>query len=184
MATSWVDFIGDWSFVTGRVVLDAYLDDHVPLALKTRALRRLGCDVILLGGPCAGPLLAATIRAGARWVDVTATADLTAAVLEPPGACTTAFTTAAPDLAALLTDRQLQVCGLLASRHHPTVGQVGRWLGVASGTVLVHLRSARRTLTAAGHDVSSRERLRIALEETGVVVPVADMDRWRPRHPG
>lgn len=46
---AWADFQTEWDFAGDVVVVDALLDDHVPLPLKVRALRRLGSTPIVLG---------------------------------------------------------------------------------------------------------------------------------------
>lgn len=46
---SWADFARTWDFAPAWAIVDAYLDDHVPLALKVRSLVRERSGVIVLG---------------------------------------------------------------------------------------------------------------------------------------
>ncbi len=88
---SWTDFQVEWDFAGEVVVLDALLDDHVPLPLKVRALRRLGSRPVVLGPGRDSPFAHRAAAEGAQaWIEphhgLAETADLIrdVATHEPP----------------------------------------------------------------------------------------------------
>lgn len=175
-APSWVEFSRSWDFAAPSVLVDAHLDDHVPLILKVRALLREGSRVAVLGRDGASRQARRCLREGAEiWLTPQQslsqiTRRLAAwARSDPP----TIRGSALPE--PHLTDRELQILSLYASRRGHTVAEVAKVLGLSSETVRTHLRTGRAKYTALGQDVSSRARLTRVLVDDGLV---EDPDLW------
>lgn len=175
---SWVRFAAT-AFPAPLVVLDAYLDDHVPLALKVRALRQQRSRVVLLGIGGLSPLGARARDEGAElWLDpALGLAETTAEILRlwassRPGASHVEF---APDL----TQREIQILALYAARRAPSITQLSRALGLTAETVRTHLRTGRAKYSALGHVVGNRAALANALEADGLLIPA---DTWAMQH--
>ena len=173
--SSWIDFSRSWDFASPCVLVDAHLDDHVPLTLKARALLRGGSRVAVLGRDAEGRQARRCLREGADlWVTPERGLPETAARL---AAWTAAARTVPPEPPAepSLTDRELQILCLYASRRGHTISEVARILGLSPETVRTHLRTGRAKYTALGQDVSSRARLTRVLVDDGLV---EDPDLW------
>lgn len=168
---SWIHFQRDWDFAGEIVVLDAMLDDHVPLPLKVRALGRLGSQVIVLGPGRDTPFARRAGAEGARaWVEPTVGLAATAEVIReitlgtvPPGAT---LAPAAPPRAAL-TDRELQVLGLYVTSRGHSPAHLGRVLALRTETIRSHLERGRARYRAAGVATNNRAALRDALVADG-----------------
>ncbi|MGO1167459.1 MAG: hypothetical protein ACTMHL_12690 [Janibacter sp.] len=172
---SWTDFQREWDFAGEVVVLDALLDDHVPLALKVRALRRLGPRAIVLGPGRHSPLARRAAAEGARaWVEPThtlaETGDLIREIALFHAPAPARLEPAAPPAAAL-TDRELQVLCLYAGPRGHSPAHLGQVLGLRTATVRSHLERGRSRYRAAGRPTHNRAALRQALIDDGWLVP-------------
>lgn len=168
---SWSDFQREWDFAGEVVVLDALLDDHVPLPLKVRALTRLGSQTVVLGP---GRLTSAARRSGAEgavaWIEPTAGLAATAEAIRqialgspPPD---TRIDLADPPLAHL-TDRELQVLALYVTARGHTPAHLGQVLSLRTETIRSHLERGRARYRAAGVLTNNRAALRRALVADG-----------------
>lgn len=168
---SWTDFQAEWDFAGDLIVLDALLDDHVPLPLKARALRRLGSHPVVLGPgrdtPFAGRAAAEGVVA---WIEPTIGLADTAEIVREVAAGNTppeaGVTPAGPPLAEL-TDRELQVLSLYASArgHSPT--DLSRILALRTETVRSHIDRGRARYRSTGRATHNRAALRHALVDDG-----------------
>lgn len=172
---SWTDFQVEWDFAGEVVVLDALLDDHVPLPLKVRALRRLGSRPVVLGPGRDSPFAHRAAAEGAQaWIEphhgVAETADLIrdVATHEPPEHAR--VEPAAPPLVRL-TDRELQVLCLYASSRGHSPAYLGRVLSLRTETVRSHLERGRSRYRALGRPGHNRAALRETLVEDGWLIP-------------
>ena len=182
---SWTDFQEEWDFAGDFVVLDALLDDHVPLPLKIRALRRLGSLTIVLGPGRDTPFASRCAAEGAlAWIEPTTglvdTADTIRQTIlghVPEHAWLAA---AGPPLAEL-TDRELQVCSLYAAMRGHSPHHLGRVLRLRTETIRSHLERGRARYRTAGRATSNRAALRDALVEDGWFLdPQIWIDAGRP----
>ena len=177
---SWVDFLAEWDFAGDIIVLDALLDDHVPLPLKARALRRLGSHPVVLGPGRDTPFAARAVAEGViAWIEPTIGLSETAAIITEVAAGTAppeaTVAPAGPPLAAL-TDRELQVLALYASTRGHSPADLGRILDLRTDTIRSHLERGRARYRAAGRPTHNRAALRTALVEDGWVL---DPQVWR-----
>lgn len=182
---AWTDFQHEWDFAGDYVVVDAQLDDHLPLAVKVRALRRLGSHPIVIGPGRHSPFAR---RAGAEgataWIEPTqglgATADTIRAIaagrtpdiarIQPAGA---------PDVR--LTDRQLQVLALFVAARGHSPAHLARVLALRTETVRSHIERGRARYRDAGHPTNNRAALRSALVADGWTYdPQVWIDSGRP----
>ena len=172
---SWIQFISKWDFSAAIVVVDAYLDDHVPLSLKVRALYDVGSSAIVVGEADDRLRHRADIEGCQLWLTPDAgTSEMTeqiCAVLDSERTPRVAVDSAAPRF----TDRELQIMAAYTSRRAPTAKALARSLGISIDTARSHLRAGRRKYENAGVDVGSRQRLQQALIGDGYMV---DVDRW------
>lgn len=176
---AWIDFQREWDFAGDVVVIDALLDDHVPLALKVRALRRLGSHVVVLGPGRDTPFARRSGAEGAvAWIEPTTGLVDTAAIIrecvlgEVPDHATVA---AAGAPVADLTDRELQVLGLYVSTRGHSPSDVARILGLRTETIRSHLERGRSRYRAHGVATNNRAALRAALVTDGWVL---DPHEW------
>lgn len=182
---SWTDFRREWDFAGDIVVLDALLDDHVPLPLKVRALTRLGSHAVVLGPGRGTP---AARRAGAEgalaWIEpTTGLADTAATIRQvalgvtPPDAL---IAPAEPPIAPL-TDRELQVLALYVTARGHTPTHLGQVLSLRTETIRSHLERGRARYRAAGIPTNNRAALRQALIADGwTLEPQVWIDAGRP----
>lgn len=172
---SWIQFISKWDFSAAVVVVDAYLDDHVPLSLKVRALYDVGSSAIVVGEPDDRLRRRAEVEGCQQWVDPdTGAAEVAQQI------CTVADQERVPrpdsgDPGPRFTDRELQIMTAYTSRRAPTAKALARSLGISIDTARSHLRAGRRKYENAGVQVGSRQRLQQALIGDGYMV---DVDRW------
>lgn len=172
---SWIQFISKWDFSAAVVVVDAYLDDHVPLSLKVRALYDVGSSAIVIGESDERLHHRAVLEGCQHWLTPeTDPTDIAAQI------CAVADTQRAsrPDremTGPRFTDRELQIMAAYTSRRAPTAKALARSLGISIDTARSHLRAGRRKYDNAGVDVGSRERLQQALVRDGYIV---DVERW------
>lgn len=184
-AHSWTDFQHEWDFAGEVVVLDAMLDDHVPLPLKVRALQRLGSRAVVLGPGRSTPFARRVAAEGAiAWIEPTTglpeTAELIREVArgEVPDAVTL---DPAPAPLAALTDRELQVLTLFAATRGHSPAHLGRVLTLRTETIRSHLERGRARYRAAGLRTNNRAALREALVADGWMLdPQAWIDAGRP----
>lgn len=174
---SWTDFQAEWDFAGEIVVLDALLDDHVPLALKVRALRRLGPRPIILGPGRDSPFARRTAAEGARaWIEpghtLAETADLIREIALLHAPAPARVEPAGPPDAAL-TDRELQVLCLYAAPRGHSPARLGRVLALRTETVRSHLERGRARYRAVGRPTHNRAALRRALIDDGWLIPPA-----------
>lgn len=172
---SWTDFQTEWDFAGEVVLIDALLDDHVPLALKIRALRRLDSRVIVLGpGRDSRFARRAAAEGALAWIEPTLglaeTVERIRAAAEGRPTPDTRVTPAGPPLAQF-TDRELQVLALfVAARGHPPA-HLGRVLSLRTETIRSHIERGRARYRAAGRPTRNRSALRAAMLEDGWVLP-------------
>ncbi|WP_435202626.1 hypothetical protein [Janibacter sp. GS2] len=172
---SWTDFQVEWDFAGDIVVLDALLDDHVPLALKVRALRRLGSRAVVLGPGRDSPFARRASAEGAwAWIEptlgLTETADLIGRIAQHRTRPRAQVTAAAPPVARL-TDRELQVLCLYAGTRGHSPAYLGRVLTLRTETVRSHLERGRARYRAAHRPTRNRAALREALVDDGWFIP-------------
>lgn len=172
---SWIQFITRWDFSAAVVIVDAYLDDHVPLSLKVRALYDVGSSAIVVG-ELDERLRDRAVQEGLQqWITPdTPTGEIAAQI----SAVVEAERSARPDAdpgEPHFTDRELQIMAAYTSRRAPTAKALARSLGISIDTTRSHLRAGRRKYENAGVDVGSRQRLQRALIDDGYMV---DVDRW------
>lgn len=168
---SWSDFQTEWDFAGDVVVVDALLDDHVPLPLKIRALRRLGSTPIVLGPGGDTPFARRCGDEGAiAWIEPTHGLAETArtireASLDVPPAHAL-IPAAAPPVAAL-TDREVQVLVLYAATRGYSPAYLGQVLTLRTDSIRSHLERGRARYRAAGIPTHNRTALRSALVADG-----------------
>ncbi|RNI24210.1 hypothetical protein [Flexivirga caeni] len=173
IAYSWVQFVSRWDFSAAVVVFDAYLDDHVPLSLKVRALYDVGSSAVVIGELDERLWRRTMIEGGQRWLTPASEPDAVAAEIV---AVASGERAARPERAEPhLTDRELQIMAAYTSRRAPTAKSLARSFGISIDTARSHLRSGRRKYENAGIDVGSRARLQQAMIADGYIV---DIDRW------
>ncbi|MBF4550082.1 MULTISPECIES: LuxR C-terminal-related transcriptional regulator [unclassified Pseudoclavibacter] len=167
---TWVNFSAARAEVADLVVLSAELVDHVPAVLKVRAITRLGTRVGVLVNSEDTTIESRLRLEGASFVARRTTTTweqflgtLRAALASPPSSSND-FPRPG------LTDRELQIAALFASRAAPTTQQIAELLALGPGTVRTHLKRARHRLGADGLVVSSREELRSGLLAAGYLV--------------
>lgn len=174
---SWVDFQSRWDFAGGAVVVDAFLDDHVPLPLKLRALRRLGTRPIVLGPARETPFARRCGAEGAvAWIEPThgvaaTTQAIRMAAAGSPAEQTRIDPAAAP--VAPLADRVLQVAALHVSTRGHSPAHLGRVLSLHTESVRRYIERARAPYRAAGHPTRTRGALQTALVADGWVLDPA-----------
>lgn len=172
---SWVHFQEEWDFTGPFVVLDALLDDHVPLPLKVRALRRLGSQTIIIGPERETPFARRVAAEGAvAWIEPTVgLAEVAETIRDVCGGHVPHHARVDPAAAPVttLTDRELQVLTLyVASRGH-SPAHIGRILALRTSTIRSHLERGRARYRAAGLPTNNRAALRAALEADGWTLP-------------
>ncbi|MBF4461250.1 MULTISPECIES: hypothetical protein [unclassified Rathayibacter] len=162
--SSWIDYSSSLAAFPDSTVFRAEMADHVPAALKTRALARLDiAPVVLLDSPSPAHE-ARLVRAGAAAV-VTAQeglAVLVERISDPPRSPPPP----APSVVEL-TDRELQVACLYCGRAAPSASTLATYLRLGEHTIRRHLARTRELFRAAGVDVPTRLSLRAALIEDG-----------------
>lgn len=175
---SWADFARTWDFAPVWAIVDAYLDDHVPLALKVRSLVRERSGVIVLGTAYSARLRdRAFIEGATAWLEPSQSLDAIVTSIRDA-------TERGPSARAVitrrgteLTDRELQLASLHASRRGLTPASIGRSLGLAPATVKAHIASARRKYRQNGVAVRTREELASALIADGYLISGDDWQR-------
>lgn len=164
IASTWTEYAARIRAVADVVVFRAELVDHVPSALKVRALRAAGARTIVVADRPSRQHRARLTSTGA-YVVLTRSDDLDA-LLRAVGGGSPTRRDADPELPILpdvhLSDRQLQVACLFAGRTAPSSERIARWLGLPVSSVRTHLQRARRALGA-----TNREQLRARLIEGG-----------------
>lgn len=177
---SWADFARTWDFLPIWAVVDAYLDDHVPLALKVRSLVHQRSGVIVLGTAYGAASRSRARSEGASdWIEPTVGLRETAQRIAAAAARRPSRDRQAPPAAdgVRLTDRELQLASLHASRRGSTPSAIGRTLGLSAHTVKSHIASARRKYLAAGRPAPTREQLAAELIADGYLTADADWER-------
>lgn len=182
---AWTDFQNEWDFAGDYVVVDAQLDDHLPLAVKIRALRRLGSHPIIIGPGRDSPFAR---RAGAEgataWIEPTESLGATAEAIR------TVAAGEVPDIAWIepagppdvrLTDRQLQVLALFVAARGHSPAHLARVLALRTETVRSHIERGRARYREAGHATNNRAALRTAMIADGWTYdPQVWVDSGRP----
>lgn len=172
---AWADFQAEWDFAGEVVVLDALLDDHVPLPLKVRALRRLGSRPVVLG-PGRDTTFSRRVAAeGAQaWIEpshgIAETAELIRDVAQHATPDHVRVEPAPPPLVRL-SDRELQVLCLYAGHRDLFPAYLGRVLTLRTQTVRSHLERGRSRYRALGRPSHNRAVLCEALVEDGWFIP-------------
>lgn len=172
---SWTQFVTRWDFSAATVVIDAYLDDHVPLSLKVRALYDVGSSAIVIGELDERLRDRAELEGCQLWLTPATAAAQIAQEIRAVGEQERMPRPPASDVAPHFTDRELQIMAAYTSRRAPTAKSLARTFGISIDTARSHLRAGRRKYENAGVDVGSRSRLQQALIADGYIV---DTDRW------
>ncbi|WP_265444363.1 HTH domain-containing protein [Flexivirga meconopsidis] len=176
---SWTDLVTRLDGISPYVVVDAYLDDHVPLSLKVRAITQLSSCAVVLGNIHQQSAADRAYDEGAAdWIEPRDSLDdavrRIAAVLNgarrrvrehPPN--------------AHLTDREIQILCLYASRRSISARTLGRYLGITEQTVHTHLKSGRAKYRKANVAVSNRHSLAEALVADGYLI---GPEAWQAEH--
>lgn len=184
-AHSWTDFQREWDFAGEVVVIDAMLDDHVPLPLKARALQRLGSRTVVLGPGRSTPFARRVGAEGAiAWIEPTTglpeTAELIREIARGEVSDAVTLESARAPLAAL-TDRELQVLTLFAATRGHSPAHLGQVLALRTETIRSHLERGRARYRAAGLPTNNRAALREALLADGWMLdPQAWINAGRP----
>ncbi|NQX29598.1 response regulator transcription factor [Microbacteriaceae bacterium VKM Ac-2854] len=168
-AASWTEYSQSWARLSDVTVFRAELIDHVPAALKVRALAALDVAPIALLNAPAPPHEARLLQAGA--VGIVYASDELATLIER--ITDPVRRVAAPPAPSSidLSDRELQIACLYCGRSAPSAASLGRTLRLQERTVRRHLSRAREPFKLAGIDVSTRMKLRAALIEDGWLLP-------------
>lgn len=147
---SWIQFVTKWDFAAAVVIVDAYLDDHVPLSLKVRALYDVGSSAIVVGELDERLRDRAAQEGCQLWV----TPDTPAAqITEQIAAVAASGRSSRPDGDAggpRFTDRELQIMAAYTSRRAPTAKALARSLGISIDTTRSHLRSSGASTRTPG----------------------------------
>jgi DNA-binding NarL/FixJ family response regulator len=163
IAASWTQYAARIDSVADVVALRAELADHVPTALKVRALRAAGARPVVIADDPADVHRARLIRCGAAAV-LTRRDDLDDvlnAILDERAHPEPSSD--APGLRDVhLSDRQLQIACLFAGHGAPSSKWIAQLLGLPESSVRTNIQRARRALGAA-----DREELRARLIEDG-----------------
>jgi DNA-binding CsgD family transcriptional regulator len=174
---SWADLTVRVDSIGTCVVVDAYLDDHVPLALKVRALAGLPTTAVVLGTRHQHSLeQRARAEGAAGWLTPSAGLIESAAQIRGLASGRTQSRPAAGSEEIRLTDRELQVMCLYASRRSLNARALARHLGISEATVKSHLKDGRAKYRSAGRTVSNRQLLADALAADGYLVSA---ETWR-----
>jgi hypothetical protein len=163
--SSWTAYSASLNALPDSTVFRAELSDHVPAALKTRALARLDIAPVAILSLPSPAHEARLLRAGA--VAILRAQDGLASVAEritDPGAHADVPSAPSP---VELTDRELQVSCLYCGRNAPSAARLGAYLRLNEHTVRRHLARTRELYHSLGRDVSTRTRLRTALIDDG-----------------
>ncbi|NQX11950.1 hypothetical protein HQQ80_09970 [Microbacteriaceae bacterium VKM Ac-2855] len=168
-ATSWAEYSQSWARLSDVTVFRAELTDHVPAALKARALAALDvAPIAILGAPSPAHerrLLeagAVGIVRAADGLDTLVERILHHEVLPLPAP--------APDQVEL-TDRELQIACLYCGRSAPSASSLGSMMGLQEQTIRRHLSRTRAHYREHDIDVSTRMKLRAALIDDGWLFP-------------
>lgn len=173
---SWSDFIPSRDACPQWVILDAFLDDYVPLILKVRALSSLGATPIILGSLDTRQEEVLLEAGAAGFISGNLTIP---ELVGEIGLLVSTWTRVTPNTTGercMLTDRELQILELFSRRRGLHTGVLGPALGLSPGTVRVHLRNARVKLKLMGQPCTSRAQLGQAVVALGYSVSDA---QWR-----
>lgn len=166
---SWMDFSGTRASDADLVIVSAELVDHVPVVLKARAILRLGTQVGVLINTQPSAVTRRLEQEGTSFVAGRKNTSWQR-LIEYIDTASSGAAGQYRGIPGALSDRELQVAALFASRAAPTCRQIGDLLGLHGDTVRTHLKLARRRLSQAGRVASSREDLRAALLLEGYLV--------------
>lgn len=168
-AASWTEYSQSWARLSDVTVFRAELIDHVPAALKVRALAALDvAPVALLNAP-APRHEARLYQAGA--VGVVYASDALTTLIERITDPAPRPKESSPPSTIVLSDRELQIACLYCGRSAPSASSLGRTLRLQEQTVRRHLARAREQYKSLGIDVATRMKLRAALIEDGWLLP-------------
>lgn len=179
---SWADLTAQADRIGSCVVVDAYLDDHVPLALKIRALAGLPTTAIVLGARHQPSLTRRAYAEGAAgWLSPSVGLAECATRIRRLATARRAANGVSETDGIRLTDREVQVMSLYASRRSLNAAALARHLGISEATVKSHLKDGRAKYRNAGRAVGNRQLLADALSEDGYLVSVQSWEaerRW------
>lgn len=162
VAPSWSQYASRIRSVADVVVVRGELVDHVPTALKVRALRAAGARPVVVADDPEGVHRARLIRCGAAAV-LTRSDDLDDVVNAILADRVPSEPVEWPELRDIhLSDRQLQIACLFAGHGAPSSKWIAQFLGLPETSVRTNLQRARRALGAA-----NRAELRARLIEHG-----------------
>jgi len=173
----WETLAERWDFGRDLVLVQAHLHDVWPLAVKLRALARLGCRTLVIGDTAHEAMVARAIESGAVRVihPESSLAELADSVEQAArgrsGWDDAQLALVARHPAPHLSDRRLQICCLYAARLDFTTASIARLLGLSDHTVRSHIAAGRRIYRDAGRAVSDRAGLREALLDDGWFEP-------------
>lgn len=163
VAPSWSQYAARIHSVADVVVVRAELVDHVPTALKVRALRAAGARPVVVADDPEDVHRARLVRCGAAAV-LTRSDDLDdvvhAILADRVGNESPIESLESGDIH--LSDRQLQIACLFAGHGAPSSKWIAQFLGLPESSVRTNLQRARRSLRAA-----DRGELRSRLIEHG-----------------
>ncbi|NNG39639.1 response regulator transcription factor [Flexivirga sp. ID2601S] len=176
---SWTDLVTRLEHIHGYVVIDAYLDDHVPLSLKVRAISHLSsCPIVLGNNHQQSAADRAYDEGAADWIEPReALEDAVRRIAAVVDGFRRVVRAHPPR--AHLTDREIQILCLYASRRSISARTLGRYLGITEQTVHTHLKSGRAKYREAEVPVSNRHTLADALVEDGYLIGA---DAWQAEH--
>ena len=167
---SWMYYDIESAFSTDVVVLRGELRDHVPAALKVRALTRLQVRTVVLLDKERAAARRRLLSEGAAAV-LASDVSLTNLKTVIERAAQLAEPAPASAMSPELTDREMQIACLFAGRASPTTQHIGELLNLSPETVRRHLQRARLALRRAQFSASSRDELRTSLLESGLLFP-------------
>ncbi|ALS57217.1 hypothetical protein [Rathayibacter toxicus] len=166
---NWIDYSSSLRAFPDSTVFRAELADHVPAALKVRALSRLDIAPVIVLETHSAVHEARLLRAGASAI-VTAQDGLATLIERITEKSHPADPSPAPS-AVELTDRELQIACLYCGKNAPSAANLGAYLRLREHTIRRHLSRTRELFRAVGQDVSTRMKLRAALIDDGWLFP-------------
>jgi hypothetical protein len=176
----WVAYVAGERGDVDVTLIDVDQLDHLPPVVKTRALRRLGQRVVVLGHRIPQASSARLREAGASQVVersngldhlIRAIAGIDVAMPVRQGSGTAGLRSEEVPRVPGLTDRQLQVMSIFVDARAPTTAQIGAYLGLAHESVRRYLVSGRRRYVEFdGSYLSTRAALRARLVADGWLI--------------
>jgi DNA-binding transcriptional ArsR family regulator len=174
--TSWVSFSREHLFAALWIVVDAYMDDYVPLPLKVRSLSVTGRRCIVLGELSPVQERALIAEGAVAILDGDLTAEEIPERVEKVVAGNGRVHGSIQTVGTELTDREVQILELYARRGALTAPSLAAALGLSPSTVRKHLTRGRSKLARCGFSCGTRADLARTLQEIGYS---HTDDQWR-----